>query len=73
MHYADLGDGQQGKPLPGKASLLVKIVFSSTGWQICSLVYTRFPKTSTLLVQELGPKLGHNSWTESVPVSGILV
>ena len=73
VHYADLGDVQQGKPLPGKASLWVKNVFSSTGRKICSLVYTRFPKRSTLLVQELGPKLGHNSWNESVPVSGILV
>ena len=36
-HYADLGDVQQGKPLPGKASLWVK-----------NAVYTRFPKTKTL-------------------------
>ena len=73
MHYANLGDVQQGKPLPGKASLWVKNAFSSTGHKICSLVYTRFPKTSTLLVQELGPKLAHNSWTKSLPILGILV
>ena len=73
LHYADLGDLQQGKPLPGKASLWVKNIFSNTGRKICSLVYTRFPKTGRFLVQEIGPKLGHISWTESLPVSGILV
>ena len=57
MHYADLGDIQQGKPLPSKAILEVKNEFSSAGHKICLLVYTRFPKTSMLLVQELGPKL----------------
>ena len=31
MHYLDLGDVQQGKPLPGKASLRLKNIFSCTG------------------------------------------
>ena len=45
----------------GKASLLFKKVFSSTGVKICSLVCTRFPETGTLSVQELRAKFGHNS------------
>ena len=56
MHYADLGDVQQGKPLPGKASLWVKNAFSSTGHKIYSLVYTWFPKTGRFFIQEIGPK-----------------
>ena len=55
VHYADLGDVQQSKPLPGKANLWVKKIFSSNGHNICSSVYTRFPKNGHSLVQELGP------------------
>ena len=52
---------RQGKSLPGKASLRVKNAFYITGLKFSLLVYKRFPKTSKLLVQELGTTLGHNS------------
>ena len=61
MHYAEVGDIQQGLGLPGKASLWVKNVFSSTGLKIWSLVCTRFPELGMHSVYELGPKFGHNS------------
>ena len=67
VHYADLGDVQQGKPRPGKASLWMKNACSSTGHKICSSAYTMLPKTSTILVQELEPEV------TSEPISGIFV
>ena len=61
VHYAEVGDIQQGLGLPGKASLWAKNAFSSTGLKIWSLVCTRFPETNMLSVQKLEPKFGHNS------------
>ena len=67
LHYAELGDIQQAEPLPGKASLGVKYVFSGIGIKICSLVCKRFHETGTLPIQDFGPKIGNKSCTQSVP------
>ena len=61
VHYAEVGDIQQGLELPGKASLSAKNAFSSTGLKIWSLVCTKFPKINMLSVQKFEPKFGHNS------------
>ena len=61
VHYAEVGDIQQGLGLPGKASLWAKNAFSSTVLKIWSLVCTRFPETNMLSVQKLEPEFGHNS------------
>ena len=73
LHYAEVGDIQQGLELPGKASLWAKNAFSSTGLKIWSLVCTRFSKTNMLSVQKLEPKFGHNSKTKRVPAYSNLV
>ena len=61
MHYAQKQAFIFQLGLPAEASLKVKSAFSSTGIKICSLVFTRFPKTNMLLVQKLKHKFGHTS------------